>query len=173
MDQKSFVKDVTIKFQVRKLFAFLEKNKTSIDVFGNFLAPSLAFLYISSPTYSLLLHEIVASQLAGIGENQTEKSSRQMAKVVVEFCPKCLSITLTGQLRISMRRQQRQQCVKFLLTFAVWLAHSGERWSAKREIAGSKPRSDPTLVLFKFLRSRCCLCNDICKRLDSLESSRI
>ena len=53
--------DVTIKFQVRKLLAFLEKNKTSIDVFGNFLAPSLAFLYISSPTYSLLLHEIVAS----------------------------------------------------------------------------------------------------------------
>ena len=50
---------------------------------------------------------------------------------------------------------------------ATWLAQLGEQRSAEREVAGSNP-GWTRIRVFKSLRRKCCICNDICKRLDFL-----
>ena len=55
------------------------------------------------------------------------------------------------------------------LSSAAWLAQLGERRSAEREIVGSNPgRTNSQKREDSALRRQCCLCNDICKRLDFL-----
>ena len=51
---------------------------------------------------------------------------------------------------------------------AAWLAQLGERQSAEQEVEVSNPRAGPKFGVLKKLRRKCCLCNDICKRLDFL-----
>ena len=48
-----------------------------------------------------------------------------------------------------------------------WLAQLGECQSGEREVRVQTP-AGPTLRVFKQLRRKCCLCNDICKQLDFL-----
>ena len=95
----------------------------SINVFGSFLACS-SFLYISSLTYNLLLHGIVASWLSGIGGNQTEKSNRQIAKLAVDFC----HIFVQNSHKISQDFHHK-----------VAVFQSGECLSAEQEVTGSNP----------------------------------
>ena len=49
----------------------------------------------------------------------------------------------------------------------VQIAQLGEHRSAERDVAASNP-CGPTLRVFKQLRRKCCLCNDICNWLDFL-----
>ena len=50
---------------------------------------------------------------------------------------------------------------------ADWLAQLVEHWTAVRKVAGSNLDWTNTQV-FKSLRRKCCLCNDICKWLEFL-----
>ena len=40
-----------------------------------------------------------------------------------------------------------------------------ERCTAMQEVEGSKPQTEPTLGVLKYVRRMCCLCHDICKWL--------
>ena len=95
-----------VQFQEKKR---KKKRKTSINVFGSFLVFSF-ILYISSLTnIAFLLTELGYLAFRNRGNSNWEEQQR-IPRFAVDFCPKCLSKTLTRLVSISIIRQQ---CSKF------------------------------------------------------------